>query len=323
MAPRDVVARAVYEECRKSRRGDGGDDDDDDVVARHNAYLDITHRDPSWLVKRFPGVHAHLMSRSCPLDFTKDVVPITPAAHYTCGGVNTDLDGRVISVYGKEGGGGGGAATTGRYYRNLYAAGEAARTGLHGGNRLASTSLLEGLVFGSSVGEIVSGNREEIAMTTDAARRAIERRLAHAFPMTYAPSSSQRSVVDETHLAIEASEIMARLRSVMWDDVGVARTHRGLERAVSELSGIRDEADRLWDVGGGTGGRAVVALRDAAWAGLAVASAALSNPVSGGSHYLVASEEEEEEQRGRRGEGGAKELDSDDDEDDGLAVARA
>jgi L-aspartate oxidase len=156
LAPRDVVARAVYEECRKSRVGGGGGGGDGGNDARHNAYLDITHRDPSWLVNRFPGVHAHLMSRTSPLDFTKDVVPVTPAAHYACGGVTTDLDGRVVSVNHNVVGVGGGV----RYHRNLYAAGEAARTGLHGGNRLASTSLLEGLVFGSSVGEIVAGGRD-------------------------------------------------------------------------------------------------------------------------------------------------------------------
>ena len=69
---------------------------------------------------------------------------VIPAAHYTCGGVTTDLHGRVVSADGGS-------------YGNLYAAGEAARTGLHGGNRLASTSLLEGLVFGASVGEVVAG----------------------------------------------------------------------------------------------------------------------------------------------------------------------
>ncbi|KAL3816946.1 hypothetical protein ACHAXA_001774 [Cyclostephanos tholiformis] len=311
LAPRDVVARAVYEECRKkSRVGDH---------MRHNAYLDITHRDPSWLVGRFPGVHSHLMSRSSSLDFTRDMIPVTPAAHYACGGVTTDLDGRVVSVDRR----GGGIA---RRYRNLYAAGEAARTGLHGGNRLASTSLLEGLVFGSSVGEFVAGlrhddrDREASMIATDGARRAIERRLATAIPID--PSASSHSVVDDASIALEATAIMSRLRSVMWDDVGVARTSRGLERAVSELSAMRDEADRLWDMAGGRGGREVVALRDAAWAGLAVAHAAMSNRVSGGSHYLVASGDEKEE-GGRRDGGGAKEQDGDDDDDIGLVVARA
>ncbi|KAL3798748.1 hypothetical protein ACHAW5_008756 [Stephanodiscus triporus] len=323
LAPRDVVARAVYEEIRRASSSSSGKGDG--RRHRHGAYLDITHRDPSWLVGRFPGVHAHLTSlRTGSLDLTTRGIPVTPAAHYACGGVTTDLDGRVVVAGSINAEGGGGGTIVRRRYRNLYAAGEAARTGLHGGNRLASTSLLEGLVFGSSVGEVVAGavddgndTTEATRAATDRARRVIERRSATTIPSSSSSSSSSTSRPDDAVVAREASAALTRLRSVMWEDVGVVRSVSGLERASSELSAILDEADRLWDGGGGT--REVAALRDAARAGLAVAHAALSNRVSGGCHYLAATEEEEDGTRG----GGAKEQDSDSDDDDGLIVARA
>merc|ERR1712161_22454 len=139
LAPRDIVARGVFNESRKSSDG------------MHNVFLDITHRDAKWLKSRFPSIDAHLSKKN--LDITKDQLPITPAAHYTCGGVTTDLYGRTN-------------------IKGLYSAGEAARTGLHGGNRLASTSLLEGLVFGASVSDFV-GKEDEGKEATELARESI------------------------------------------------------------------------------------------------------------------------------------------------------
>jgi L-aspartate oxidase len=330
LAPRDVVARAVYAEmCRKSTIITGQRWESNwetvhhsDFVGRsnnnwatlataaqvdvHNAYLDITHRDAEWLRSRFPGVHAYLMSRSIPLDFTKDMIPVTPAAHYTCGGVTTDLDGRVITRA---------SNSSRRQYRNLYAAGEAARTGLHGGNRLASTSLLEGLVFGSSIGDVVAtADHDDSAFMTDRARRAIERRLVTSVGPYYSTSSSSdsRSATTNAYIAREAAAILTRLKSVMWNDVGVVRTPAGLDRAVSELTAMCNEAERLWDTG--EGGREAAALRDASRSGLAVADAALRNRISGGCHYLAPMAETEQQNDCD---------DDDDDEEDGQVMARA
>jgi L-aspartate oxidase len=278
LAPRDIVARAVFMESQKSS---------DDGV--HNAYLDISHRDNKWLTDRFPSIHAHLKSRSNPLDFTKDKIPVIPAAHYTCGGVTTDLNGCVIG-------------SNGQWYGNLYAAGEAARTGLHGGNRLASTSLLEGLVYGASVGEMVAGvvndvsddkaleNRERSMEMMHQARYAIEQRLEQS-----SSSSSSSSSTPDDAVRKEATAILTNLKSIMWDNVGVVRTPSKLELAVSELNAIRTEADTLWNNGDGGAGWEVVALRDAAHSGLAVAECALANRVSGGAHYVVLEEETESE----------------------------
>jgi len=311
LAPRDIVARAVF--CESQKTAAAG--------SEHNAYLDITHRDSTWLKDRFPSVHGHLQSRDTPMDFTKDRIPVTPAAHYTCGGVTTDLNGCVIGDYNGS-------------YRNLYAAGEAARTGLHGGNRLASTSLLEGLVFGASVGEMVAGvvaattgqqdevaleGREKVMETMHHARHAIEQRLVMGQQQSSASSSRPSS---DDRSSQEAVAILAQLKSLMWDNVGVVRTPSNLALAVSELSAIRDEADRLWkdENNGGNAGWEVAALRDAAHAGLAVADAALANRVSGGAHF-VALEEEEENKRGSDA-AAAREQDSDD-EDDAFVAARA
>lgn len=296
LAPRDIVARAVFSETQKSRSEN-----------EHNAYLDISHRDSDWLRGRFPSIHNHLMSRQNSMDFTKDCIPVIPAAHYTCGGLTTDLNGRVV---GSQNGG---------WYRNLYAAGEAARTGLHGGNRLASTSLLEGLVFGSSVGEIVAGSSlsfsigEEVIDATHEARCAIELKLA-----IDARSVSAGLFDDEA--SQEANAILSYLKSLMWDNVGVVRDTAKLTMVVSELTAIRDKADLLWEEHSTnqSAGQEIVALRDAAYAGLAVAKSALANKSSGGAHYVEKQEKTEVVSDDESSDEGS---DEDEDEED-VVVAR-
>ncbi|MGK0367716.1 MAG: L-aspartate oxidase, partial [Thermoproteota archaeon] len=127
LAPRDVVARAINDQMLKTKH---------DCV-----YLDITAKDPEWLRKRFPAINKHCMERR--VDFTKEAIPVVPAAHYSCGGIKTDLHGRTS-------------------IQNLYAIGEVACTGLHGANRLASTSLLEGLTWGYIAAEDIKTKVSEI-----------------------------------------------------------------------------------------------------------------------------------------------------------------
>jgi len=252
LAPRDVVARGVYERLQQTTSSQ-----------KHNVFLDIRHRDPAWLRQRFPSIQQYLNQRG--LDLTKDLLPITPAAHYTCGGVVTDLNGRT-SVLG------------------LYAAGEAARTGVHGGNRLASTSLLEGLVFGASVADYVGLKSErETALARDAISQLLSLKTSNTLKMN-SPHAHSNSKA--------ASFLLQILRQTMWDKVGVVRTHNEIENAHQIISTIVEESNELFEevITPETAG-----LRDAAFAAREVAVAALINPVSKGAHYRVPDESDDEQ----------------------------
>lgn len=245
LAPRDIVARGVFEESQRTNA---------------DVYLDITHRDRDWLHQRFPTIQNHLSQRG--LDIALNRLPITPAAHYTCGGIATDLHGRT-SLPG------------------LYAAGEAARTGLHGGNRLASTSLLEGLVFGASVADYCGNEGRDLY---DQAKILVE---TEQFSDKRRGSSSNASAIPA------AEEVLRNLRSTMWDNVGVVRNTTGLLTAMDDLEDIRNVASDLFEK---APSKETAAVRDAATAGKAVAEAAFANNKSAGAHCRVEIEEEEEEE---------------------------
>ena len=115
LAPRDIVSRSVYNEEKKGP-----------------VYLDITHKSPAFIKKRFPKIYKRL--KKIGIDITKHLIPISPAAHYCCGGVNVNLKGETS-------------------IKNLYACGETARSGVHGANRLASNSLLEAIVYSSRIAD--------------------------------------------------------------------------------------------------------------------------------------------------------------------------
>ncbi len=175
LAPRDVVARAIDFEMKK--RGI-------DCV-----YLDISHKPADWLRGHFPNIHARCLELG--IDITKEPIPVVPAAHYSCGGIVTDLAART-DVPG------------------LYAVGESAFTGLHGANRLASNSLLECLVFG------------------EAAARDI---LAKPRPPAPVLPDWDESRVTDADEEVVISHNWAELRRAMWDYVGIVRTTKRLRRA--------------------------------------------------------------------------------------------
>ena len=179
LAARDQLSRAIEEELRRS--------------GELCVYLDLTPIDPRRLERRFPTVFQ--TCRAAGIDPRREPVPVRPAAHYAMGGVETDLWGR--------------ASLPG-----LYAAGEAACAGVHGANRLASNSLLEGLVFGGRAGEAMLGDDRE-----DAA------------PAGEAPES-------QCLPAARAESVMRRVRDWMWEDAGVTREGRGLERVLERLAGL-------------------------------------------------------------------------------------
>ena len=175
LAPRDVVARAIVHELEKSKNQPA-------VV-----YLDMRHLNAEHLRKRFPRIHQTCAQYN--LDITRDLIPVRPAAHYLMGGVKTDLEGR-STVPG------------------LFAAGEAACTGVHGANRLASNSLLEGLVFGAR------------------AAHAMRKELREARDVRVSVSES-----DAPHRDISISQ----LQKMMWSTAGVIRSGPGLNQALQEL----------------------------------------------------------------------------------------
>ncbi|KTC80057.1 L-aspartate oxidase [Legionella cherrii] len=176
LATRDVVARAIFSEIERSQMG--------------YVYLDITHQSKEFLKKRFPQIYTTLLSIG--IDMSQDMIPVVPAAHYQCGGILTDIDGRTD-------------------LKRLYAIGEVAFTGLHGANRLASNSLLEALVMGSN------------------AARCTLKDISSPWKYTeHIPNWSAPSEVN----ARRASQINAQwrgLRGEMTSYAGIVRTEAGLE----------------------------------------------------------------------------------------------
>ena len=221
LAPRDVVARAIVRE-----------------MARHgleNVWLDATGFPHGEFARRFPTVDAHCRRQGC--DPARDLIPVSPAAHYTMGGVWTDVWGRT-SIPG------------------LYACGETAATGVHGANRLASNSLLEGLVFGSRVAEALAG--------------------ASAVGVVRHPEPEPLTLGLDSRAVLGAR---ASIRARMWQDVGILRDGVGLERARGTLA--------RWAAappGDDLEARETVNLAVVGWA---MAEAALRRQESRGAHHRL------------------------------------
>lgn len=229
LAPRDVVARAIAEEIIETKS---------DCV-----YLDITHKDPEWIRNRFPTIYEHCMEND--IDMTTDQIPVVPAAHYTCGGVKTDLVG----------------LTT---LKNLYAVGEVACTGLHGANRLASTSLLEGLTFGYFAASDI---------------------LKHVDNEKIYSSELIHDWVDGTQ-AVDTALIhqdWQTLKQTMWNYVGLTRSRQRLARAEAMFRELTDEINRFYKDAALVDG--LIGLRNAVEIGQVVALDSRRNTQSIGCFY--------------------------------------
>ena len=190
LAPRDVVARAIDFEMKK--RGL-------DCV-----YLDITHKPAKFIVGHFPTIHARCLELS--IDITREWIPVAPAAHYACGGVLVDRDGRTDA-------------------ERLYAIGETACTGLHGANRLASNSLLECVAL---------------------ARAAAQHIQSHPAEETGSLPDWDASRVIDPDEEIVISHNWDELRRFMWDYVGIVRTNKRLQRAMHRIALLSSEIDDFY-----------------------------------------------------------------------------
>ena len=194
LAPRDVVARAIDAELKKS--------------GEECVYLDVTHLDADLVRDHFPNIHEKCLSVG--IDITKQWIPIVPAAHYACGGVLTDVEGRTS-------------------IDNLYACGEVACTGVHGANRLASNSLLEAVVF---------------------ARRAATDAHSQISSVDFATIDeypADRHVEDVSPDLVD--ELTLELRTVMSRYVGIVRTNERLAKALSAIRDIGSRAEKLYSTG--------------------------------------------------------------------------
>jgi L-aspartate oxidase len=173
LAPRDIVSRSIVAEMRRTGS---------------HVYLDLTHMDADFVRRRFPRVYETCLKHG--VDITAGPVPVHPAAHYAMGGVRTDTEGRTT-------------------VERLFAAGEAACSGVHGANRLASNSLLEGLVFGERAG---------VAMRESAA------------------ISGHHGAIPESEMHPEIDE--CTVRRLTWEACGISRDAAGLRAAVTALQSV-------------------------------------------------------------------------------------
>jgi L-aspartate oxidase len=192
LAPRDIVARAIDSEMK--------------INGTEHVYLDCRHMDTVKFVHHFPNIHEKCLSIG--IDVSKDLIPVAPAAHYSCGGIKTDEQGRTSII-------------------NLYAAGECASTGLHGANRLASNSLLEAMVFGHRCYE-------------DAARKIDSIPLKDNIPdwNAYGTNAPKEKIL--------ITQSLKELQLLMSDYVGIVRTDTRLLRALKRLDLLYEETEQLY-----------------------------------------------------------------------------
>lgn len=179
LAPRDIVSRAIISEMVRTKSS--------------FVYLDLTHLDGDFIKKRFPRIYSTCLT--CGINITKDKIPVSPAAHYIMGGVKTDINGRTN-------------------LKGLYAAGEVACTGVHGANRLASNSLLEGLVYGARAGRTAAEEAQKRGSSEVRKFGSLEVRKS---------------------FALQLSEIRSSLRRLMWERVGIIRCGESLSIAKARL----------------------------------------------------------------------------------------
>lgn len=235
LAPRDVVARSIYDRMSKT----GKEYMLLDIANYYNGSLPLE--------KRFSRIYSTCLKGG--IDITKEPIPIVPAAHYFCGGIKADLKGRTS-------------------LKNLYAIGETACTGLHGANRLASTSLLEGLLWGKSASEDIIAKRYKINKTR----------------FSSIPNWEKPNYTEEFDPLLIDQDMKA-IQLTMWNYAGIIRTEKGLRRAEADLDYYSHRIMRFYK--SAKLHKEIIQLRNAAVSSSLIVAAALRNTKSVGCHYLA------------------------------------
>ena len=231
LAPRDIVARAIDSEMKLH-----GDD---------HVYLDVTHKDPEETKKHFPNIYRKCLSLG--IDITKDYIPVAPAAHYLCGGIKVDTNGE-SSI------------------KRLYAVGECSCTGLHGGNRLASNSLIEAVVY------------------ADAAAHHSMDNISHYSFRTDVPEWNDEGTRHPEEMVLITQSIK-EVNQIMSTYVGIVRSNLRLDRAWNRLDILYEETEKLFKYSKAS--REICELRNIINVGYLIMRQAKERKESRGLHYTI------------------------------------
>ena len=231
LAPRDIVARAIDSEMKLH-----GDD---------HVYLDVTHKDPEETKKHFPNIYAKCLSLG--IDITKDYIPVAPAAHYLCGGIKVDTNGE-SSIH------------------RLYAVGECSCTGLHGGNRLASNSLIEAVVYADA-----------------AAKHALEH--SHSYELRHDVPDWNDEGTRHNEEMVLITQSIKEVGQIMSAYVGIVRSNLRLDRAWNRLDILYEETERLFKCSKAS--REICELRNIINVGYLIMRQAKERHESRGLHYTL------------------------------------
>ena len=228
LAPRDIVSRSIHMEMLK---------DDSDCM-----FLDITHKDKEWLENRFPTIYNYCLSKG--IDISREPIPIVPAAHYSCGGVGVNLVGKTS-------------------LKRLYAVGEVSCTGIHGANRLASTSLLECLVWGYFAGKDVIEDKDDDSY----------------FPPIHQWQQGERQI-DKAQIAQE----WLTIKNTMWNLGGLIRSQEKLHAAMNILRNLQSDVEKTYQQS--KLDNEILSLRNGAQTALAIIASSIEARESKGTHYV-------------------------------------
>jgi L-aspartate oxidase len=231
LAPRDIVARAIDSEMKLT-----GDD---------HVYLDVTHKDPEETKHHFPNIYQKCLSLG--IDITKDYIPVAPAAHYLCGGIKVDTNGE-SSI------------------KRLYALGECSCTGLHGGNRLASNSLIEAVVY------------------ADAAAKHASELVDHYDFRTDVPDWNDEGTTHTEEMVL-ITQSLKEVNQIMGSYVGIVRSNLRLDRAWNRLDLLYEETEALFKCSKAS--RELCELRNIINVGYLIMRQAKERKESRGLHYTV------------------------------------